>query len=106
MLNSPYTTQKQSTAKCGGYYSKCVQAVHKHGKTLGKVSCLYTQSTEKSLSGSNRTTFVHQLSTAKLYFTQVYTHTKNTTFNLFLQVLYPLSTGPINTTNLNKRIVI
>jgi len=80
----------------------CEQAVEKLGKALWQTTILCTRRTQK---------FIFYLCVAGLYtktytgfaqFYSAFTQAKTSVFNLFYGFLYPVSTTPINNTNLIK----
>ena len=80
----------------------CVKAVYSLCKNLGKVLGLSTLSTVRIKYLTSQVFFVRNLSTALRRLPGAYEQSISSIFNLLDQYLYPLYTGPINTTNLIK----
>jgi len=80
--------------------SYCVKAVQKFCITFVKVSDLPTLSTARSRVYGFLPNTMHRLPTTSWYSPAGFTHARQS-INTYL---YPFSTGPTNTTNLNKGI--
>ena len=80
----------------------CEQAVEKLGKALWPTTILCTRHTQKTEAYLRATYLCTKSRTGFAQFFRPFTQAKNSTFNLFYYFLYPVSTAPINNTNLIK----
>ncbi len=79
----------------------CEQAVDKLGISPGKIAGLYALYTALLRYLTNQVFFVRSLCTKLEQLMSAYRHPKLGIYNLLGFKLYPLSTVPINNTNLN-----
>ena len=80
----------------------CSQAVEKLGIVLCQTAVLYTRRTQETGSFLQSVGLYTKDRTGFAQFFSAFTQAKNSIFNLFYGFLYPVSTVPINNTNLIK----